>query len=428
MFQKGKIFINIFCAVMILCSVGMVGVALSAELSSLSCAGGNVSDSDIIVATPTDVAKPQPEPETRVDSATIMMGGDVLIHDTVINRARQEDGSYDLSPYFSLFHDVFKADLNIVNLENPVDVNKDNSEIIGYPFFNAPREILDELVAIGVDLCVTANNHTFDQGRDGVLATLENVREAGLEGVGTNLSQEEADTPYIKEINGIKVGVIAYSTSGFKGITFEINDVKYTYDNVVEAVLADVEKLRSAGAEYIICSLHWGSEYVDEPKSVQERIAKAICEGGVDVLMGTHSHCVQPIELLEVERNGVKTNALVIYSLGNLFANQKGTNRPKTQQGMVVSIKIERGEDGIVRLADSFYMPTFCYVNTGKPEEFMRLVPAGECALAEEMPDYILFDFDWDAAKDAWKRVPQVVGDAIPHVASPEEYPEGFFE
>lgn len=427
MFKKGKVFVNIFCCVMILCSIGMISVALSAELGSISCSG-DVSSSDIVVS-PVDVIVEEPKP----DAATIMMGGDVLIHDRVIARASNGDNTYDFSPYFSLFGDVFVADLNIVNLENPVDVRKDNSDLTGYPQFNCPREILDSLVDIGVDLCVTANNHSLDRGFNGITASLENVRGAGLETVGTYITEEEANSFYIKEINGIKIGVLAYSTFGFKmqkANAYQMNDIDYKYDAIVNEVLADVQAIREAGAEFVICSLHGGVEYSDEPQKMQERVAEAICQGGVDVLMGTHSHCVQPIDLIEVERNGVQTDALIIYSLGNLFANQKGLNRPKTQQGMIVSVKVERGEDGMVRLVDSFYMPTYCYADnqTKDYDAFMRLVPMAECALAETQPEYIIEEADWQAAKDGWERVQGIVGTDIQLVASPDEYPQGYFD
>ena len=171
---------------------------------------------------------------------------------------------------------------------------------------------------------------------------------------------------------------------------------------------------------------------MDRPSADLRKAAAALCDAGVDILLGGHSHCVQPIEWLTVDRGGVESKALVVYSLGNFFANQTALDRPKTQYGMIVSVKAQRDEDGVVRVSDAFYLPTYCYVRGDKGDNFMRICYSGRFAYSEDIKyedysDVFKNENAMNTCKAAWKHVTSVVGDAIPAVYSPSEYPEGFF-
>ncbi len=377
-----------------------------------------------------DIAEPEPEPELP-DSVTIQMGGDVLIHKTVYSAAQTGSASYDFSPYFSLFKDVFVSDLNIVNLEGPVDAYGGNNKIATYPEFNMPLEILSALKEINIDLCTTANNHSADKGYSGLVNTLKSLKTIGIDSVGTYDSQEAHDTSYIVDINNIKVGVASYTTyvqgKIKSSVPYCVNVTGDKEKEIISSVKSGIDKLKADGAEFIIVAIHWGTEYKDAPSSVQKKVAKQLCEYGADVIMGGHSHCVQPIELLTVDRGGVESKALVIYSLGNFFVNQDSLNKPKTQEGMVVSVKAVRGEDGYVRLVDSFYMPTFTYVRGTKGSDYMRIVAAGEYAFDNTLPSVFKDEAAWKKCKNAWNNVNKTVGSAIPSVTDPSAYPEGFF-
>jgi len=201
---------------------------------------------------------------------------------------------------------------------------------------------------------------------------------------------------------------------------------------IIEHAVPKINALKENGAELIVMIIHWGAEYVDRPSDDLRSAAAALCEAGVDVLLGGHSHCVQPIEWITVDRGGVESKALVAYSLGNFFANQTGLEKPKTQYGMIVSVKAQRDADGLVRVSDAFYMPTYCYVRGGKGENYMRICYPGRFAL----DDSVNFDDYSDVFKNknamntcnkAWDHVTSIVGSSIPAVASPSEYPQGFF-
>lgn len=434
---KPKILIFILVLMLIFASVAMYACkpSINTDPGEVSHSDGTLAEKSASDVSPADtvVSDSEPEPEPiPPDTVTIQMGGDVLLHDSVVKASKTGKTSYGHIPsYLSLFKDVFVADINIVNLEGPTDAKGKNTDVKGYPVFNMPYEILTSLKDINVDVCVTANNHTCDMGFTGVKNTVSNVKKAGMIPVGSYATEEDSKKCCIIEENGIKVGIAAFASYTEGSVKsdkkFCVDKCGKSEESILQAVKPAIDELKANGAEFIIVSLHWGEEYKDAPSGTQKKVAAELCAYGADVIMGSHSHCVQPIEVLTVDRGGVQTDALVIYSLGNLFTNQTGLKKAKTQEGMVVSVKATRGDDGIVRLDDAFYMPTYTYVRGSKGKNFMRLMAAGEYASAEERPSFFKDDSAWKKCKNAWTNVNKTVGSAIPSVTDPSAYPEGFF-
>lgn len=425
-----KLLFPICAAVILLCSL----ILIATQVSRFGCTTTQSSSGNAVAAVTDNCIKLSPIIDSQVsvpDIVTIQMGGDILLHDSVRNASSNGDGTYNLAPYFDLFGNVFVSDLNIVNLEGPTDAFGNNKLLSGFPAFNMPYEILPVLKNANVDLCITANNHTCDMNFKGVRNTLANIEKAGMDHTGSYATADDSQKCYIVERNNIKIGVAAFAsyTERPAGSThsFCVNVCGKKKSEVLPIVKASIDELRKNGAEFIIIALHWGNEYQDLPTDTQREIAKELCEYGADVIMGSHSHCVQPIEILTVDRGGVESNALVIYSLGNLFTNQSALNVPKTQDGMIVSVKAVRGEDGIVRLYDSFYMPTFTYVNGKRGDNFMRITASGEYAFSEQIPKFLKAESDFSKFKESYNRTTATVGNAIPVVNGPSSYPEGFF-
>ncbi len=367
-------------------------------------------------------------PETR--RATLSFGGDVLIHTQLFRSAEQEDGSYDFTEFVADMEGFFDSDFNMLNIEVPIDAKGNNEGISTYPQFNAPYEVMDMVRRLGVETVTHVNNHSYDQGYKGFVRSVENLREK-FDVLGVYLSEEEYNEPCIREINGIKVGILAYTdhVNGYSASRLEPYSLRLFELSMdgVPAILSDVQALRDAGAEYIIVSLHWGSEYVDKPSSTQQKVAHALTDAGVDLIVGGHSHCVQPIEKRTVTYNGQQKETLILYSLGNFFADQASLQHKrdpsyvKTQQGMKVTITLEKdGGTGQVRLADACYVPTVMIRNKIKSPWIWEyhMIPAGEYALADEMPALFKDAAQWQEAKDAWERVCSVVGDDIRAEAS----------
>ena len=382
-------------------------------------AGDNPSSSDLTSGSHITVS--ETEPPALPDSVTVTMAGDVIVHDRALSYAQTGENTYDFEPFFSEFGAVFKADLNIVNLETQVDIWGGNKKLTGFPYFNAPSELLTALKNLHIDTCITANNHCFDSKQfAGLAATLENVKASGMDVVGTYAAQENADELYIKEINGIKVGVAAYTehTNGVyipPGDRFCVKVAGKDFENI-DIILDDINRMRTAGAEFIIVSLHWGYEYEDNPSGWQTEAARRLCESGADVIMGTHPHVVQPIEKITVEREDGARECIIAYSLGNFFSYQLfPTGETKfTDLGMILSVRAERGGDGAVRLAEAFYLPIY----------LQRVADNGTGALRLRQLGRFAGSADADAnARAYWERVTRIAGDAILAVDDMENAP-----
>lgn len=372
----------------------------------------------IITSAPTPDPEYEPTPEptpTPPPPVKIQLAGDVLLHSKVTKTAAIGDGKYDFSPYFTEIAKYIIGDLNIVNIETPIDVFGENKNLSSYPLFNAPYEILEAVRDMGFNLFVNANNHCVDKGWDGLLATRENFKKAGVDFTGTSVSTDEGF--YIKEINGIKFGVIAY-TDSLNGLDSWVPEDKRDFavrrfssagtgDTV--RMIEDIKRCREDGAEFVIVSLHWGVEYVNAPSSAQVEIAHALAQGGADIVMGNHAHCVQPIELAERE-DGSKS--LIIYALGNFFADQNDMESPirKTQYSMLVNVTVERGKSGKPEIVEYSNIPTFVYRYTEKDSSTgvgYKLLPSGDFLDNEE---FFANSSDYARNREAYDHVTSITG------------------
>ena len=367
--------------------------------------------------------------EEKVDTTPvkIQMAGDILLHTTITGSAQTGENTYQFTQFFDTIKPYFDGDLKICNMESPVDVKGGNQQITSYPTFNVPHEILEGLKYIGFNTLNTANNHAFDKGFSGLTATRQNILAAGFQMTGTNENQEQYDEYLIQEFHGIKIGIISYSDSD-NGISIPEQHRgyamrKFSSNNTddVPAMIEDIKRCKEAGAEFVIMSLHWGAEYVDSPTTQQKQIARMLVDGGADIIMGSHSHCVQPIEKRKTTIDGVEKEALIIYSMGNFFADQIALDRPKTQDSMVVNVTIARNpETKRVEIISSNYMPTITFryrdpdmtvFKSSTPKRNYQILPLGKSA--QERPFYCKTDSEYTAIKTAWERVQKVVGNEI---------------
>lgn len=278
------------------------------------------------------------------DEAELLFAGDAMMHQAQLDAAKQADGSYDFSEYFTEIQPyVTSADYAVVNLETPVSAGQHYS---GYPCFNAPESYIDALTEAGFDLFLTANNHTLDRHDKGLRATIDALDSRNLDHIGTYRTVAERDSilPYIRRINDISVGFLN-CTYGTNGIT---PGPEVVVDYIDRARLRrDVEALRNAGAEIIVACVHWGVEYKLLPHPAQESLARYLSdELGVELVIGGHPHVVQPIHC------DYAANRLICYSLGNFISNMKTRD---TRGGAMLRICLRRGDDGQVRIADATY-------------------------------------------------------------------------
>ena len=270
--------------------------------------------------------------------------GDVLIHESVYKDA-YESGTYNFHKMFEYIEPILKKyDLKYCNQESTIGGSA--LGISGYPAFNSPDEIGDELVNFGFNLISLANNHALDRGIDAVLYSNEFWKSKSVITAGAYSSQEERDEVKIYEKNGIKYGFLAYTTISNNKVPNNYIINMYSADRASE----DISKLKGK-VDVIIVSMHWGVEYTNIPTESQRQIAEYLSSLGVNLIIGSHSHTVEPIEYIG--------DTLVMYSLGNFISNQLSIahNYPYEANpgiGLMVGLDIIVNDDGTVSF-DNIY-------------------------------------------------------------------------
>ncbi|WP_409491044.1 CapA family protein [Amycolatopsis sp. cmx-11-12] len=310
---------------------------------------------------PAASSAPPARSSTPDGSFTVVATGDVLIHPALTDQAK-EDGNGEID-YRQLLAGIKPliagADLGICHLETPLAPK--GGPYSGYPSFSAPPEIVDALKDTGYDNCSTASNHTIDQGVEGATRTLDKLDEAGIKHTGSARSAEEAKKPLIVDVNGVKVAQLSFSY-GFNGIKVPSGKPWLVNQIDAEKVIAEAKAARKAGAQVVLASLHWGTEYQHEPNAEQRQLAKKLLgDDSIDLIIGHHAHVVQPFEQI----NG----KWVAYGLGNSVARH---SEPKgsTEQGAAARFRFVRdGERWKVDKAE--YVPTL--VQLGPPIRLLDL-------------------------------------------------------
>ena len=359
---------------------------------------------------PTGTTGPQPTettapPETTVPPttvpadiqviesiATFTVTGDLLMHKPVFQSCwDNEKGDWIFDPIFTFVTPYIEgADYAVANLETTLRGENATYPYSGNPLFNCPDGIATASKNAGFDMLLTGNNHCYDTRMLGIRRTLEIVAQNELESLGT---QYDAEAPKYKviEVNGIKVGMTAYTfetSDGMPGVP-SINAIQCHPDSFgminsfdygqlnkfYEAIEAQFVGMRELGAEAIVVYMHWGEEYQLEPNEWQQKIAQKLCDMGVDVIVGGHPHVIQPVDLLTAtEDESHKT--LVIYSTGNAVSNQRVSEmRLKTghtEDGILFNFTLVKYIDGTVAVTDTSCVPTWVYM-VGNKESYTIL-------------------------------------------------------
>jgi poly-gamma-glutamate synthesis protein (capsule biosynthesis protein) len=309
-----------------------------------------------------------PPPRT----GTMAFGGDVLIHSGVW-KAADTGAGYDFSPMLApIAPQLSAADLAICHLE--VTLARPEDGLSSYPRFRAPRALAGDLAEAGFDGCSVASNHALDFGEQGVVATLDALDEAGLAHAGTARSPEENARPAVYDVNGIAVAQLSYAY-GFNGFVPPAGR-EWLVDQIDPAlILADAQAARDAGAELVVVSLHWGNEYRHEVVEAQQTVADALAAepGAVDLVVGHHTHVVQPISKVG--------EVWVVWGMGNLLSNNAPRCCPtETTDGVIVTATIGDIAGG-VGVTDVAFTPTWNERST------FRVLPAAATIAAGSAPE-----------------------------------------
>lgn len=295
---------------------------------------------------------------------SIIMVGDMLMHTPVEESALQEDGTYSYDTIFAnTVSEIQAADLAIVNQE--VIIAGESMGISGYPAFNAPYELGDDLVEAGFDVICHGTNHALDQGKKGLKNCLAFWEEnyPDLVVLGIHGSQEDQDEIYVYEQDGVKIAVLNF-TYGTNGIALP-SDMPFAVDMLEEekvvATLARAEEL----ADFTVVCPHWGNEYELGVVSSQKKWTDIFFENGVDLVIGTHPHVIEPIELVVDEETG--QSMLVYYSIGNFvnWTSSSGDGIANRMVGGMAQVTIGVDETGEPFIMEYGVEPVICHLTEG---------------------------------------------------------------
>lgn len=278
-------------------------------------------------------------------SISIVMVGDILLHDGVTASCLSEDGVYDFTPLFANTADVISdADIAIVNQE--VIIGGEELRVSGYPAFNAPYEIGDALYNAGFNVVCHATNHVLDRNKKGIINCLNYWREhhPDMAILGIYDSPEDASQIYIRDVDGVRIAILNY-TYGTNGIPLP-PDMPYAVALLEKNRIAEELAYAEENADFTIVCPHWGIEYKLQENADQAKMAEFMTENGADLIIGTHPHVIEPIKWVEAE-NG--NRALCYYSLGNFinWTSGRGSGVADRMVGGMAAVTLAGSSDDI---------------------------------------------------------------------------------
>ena len=295
----------------------------------------------------------EPQKDITINMTVI---GDIMCHTTNFYDAYEKTSdTYDFSKVFSDIQNYIQsADISIGNLETTF-AGKDIG-YTGYPTFNTPEQLAQNLVDLGLDVVSTANNHSLDKRYSGLVSTLDELDKVGLSHTGTYRSKEEQNTILIKDVNGIKIAFLAF-TYGTNGIPVP-TDKEYCVNLIEEHLIIDqINKAKQLNPDIICVNMHWGDEYKLKQNSTQEELADLLFKNGVDIILGSHPHVLEPMQKRTITlEDGSTKDGFVIYSLGNFMSGQVIEN---TRNSIILNLQITKHSDNKITIDSYNYIPTY---------------------------------------------------------------------
>lgn len=306
--REVKVFLSIILTMVLLCGVGVL-------LATKTGDGSVPVEAPVNTPTPAETTT-EPLPTVSVSFLSV---GDNLIHDGIYQQANKRAGGngYDFSYcYKNIAPDVAAADVATINQETIISKSNKPS---GYPLFNSPHEVGDEIAKIGFDVITMANNHMIDKGAKGLSEAIEYWDSVdGVVRTGAYKNEEDLNRVEYIESNGLKIGLV--------GVTQYTNGLSLPKDSELKIIYSDDEdiierKIKNAkeSCDMVLVNIHWGNEYQTTPTQDQKNLAAKMANWGADVIIGHHPHVIQPVEFIE-KADGTRT--LVAYSLGNFISQQ----------------------------------------------------------------------------------------------------------
>ena len=326
---------SVFAWLLMLCMMLTLCALAEGDLEEVSIfifdSDGTVSEEIAPELEPTPEPTPDPaEPQYEADGSILLtmsftgdftIGENVQHNGTSIFEKEFKKQDEDIHFPFRNVRDILLADdLTMINFEGTLTTAGRNPDKRSNDFlFRAAPEFVNMLPEGGVDTVSLENNHVLDMGEEGLQETKQTLLSAGIP------YASEGD-PAVFFVKGVKVGSLAYQTFGGR------------HDEIIQKLPDDIAALRNEGCEVVIVSYHWGAELDYYPNDNQVRLGRATVDAGADLVIGHHSHRINPIEYY----NG----KYICYSLGNFsFA---GNNKPSDMASYIFQIRM-RIKDGEAR-------------------------------------------------------------------------------
>ena len=274
-------------------------------------------------------------------SAKLVAVGDNLMHRSCTLSAKNADGTYDFTKHFANMADIFKAaDLAVISQDTVLGGIELGATSTETGIFNTAVELADGMADAGINVVLAANNHIMDEGSAGLNTMMSyfSTKYPNITLLGVNNSREAKDEPVYVEKNNIKIAMINYSYGSNQ--TADLDASPYLLNQYDEDWLSDILKQAREEADFIIAFPFWGEQNSMDYTQEQERQAQFLADNGVDLIIGSYPHVVEPVKWITAE-NGDRT--LVYYSLGNFQSIQ---NTVENMLGGQANITISKEEDG----------------------------------------------------------------------------------
>ncbi len=309
----------------------------------------------------------------------IRMAGDIMFHDLQLEAGYDSRrGSYDFYSSFSAIRDqLLVSDYVFANLETTFS----GPPYSGYPRFSTPDSGAEALAASGIDFLTTANNHSLDYGLKGASRTLEVLDTAGLSHTGTYdddhtrefKSQDKESSVHMLDIKGLSIAVInyTYGLNNYDSNPYKnhINSIDFYDQEALEVLYGEVERAEDSKADYVMVFLHFGREFQVIPDEEQEDLAYELIDLGADIIIGSHPHRIQPIEVVwSLKGEILEDPKIIAYSLGDFLSSTdtQDLGRENETQGMLFSINFKETDSGAWSLKGLGILPTTCLWQGGQ--------------------------------------------------------------
>ena len=328
----------------------------------------NVSDSSVTSSNDNTLINPIEENVQDLNikkntTINVALTGDIICGNSIFKDAYSSNSNtYDFSYLFdNIKFNIQTADIAIGSLETNFSSSRNYT---GDSKTNSPENLAYTLKRVGFDVLSTANNHCLDNGYSGLENTLNVLDKADLSHTGTFTSAEAKNTILIKNVKGIKIAFLSFSY-GTNGISIP-NDKSYCVNIINENQIKTQLALAKTEQPDIICvCMHWGTRYQTKPITEQEKWSNLLFQNGADIIIGNHSHVLQPMEQKEITLpDGTTKQCFIAYSLGNFIADQTQNN---TKSSAIINLKITKDYNNNKLTFDSInYTPIYIYKDTSK--------------------------------------------------------------